>query len=60
MNGIVKIYKDYCVDIIYRNPHGYGTFSGLVCERGLLSDRCRLKKAAHGGKVVVWFSQPDG
>lgn len=55
MNSIVKNYKDYCMDIICRNPRGCGNSGGSVCERGLLSGRCRLRKVAHNGKVIVWF-----
>lgn len=32
MNNIVKNHKDYCMDIIYYNLHGYAVFGGLVRE----------------------------
>ena len=49
MNNIVKNHKDYCMDIIYYNLHGYAVFGGLVREER------RFELLACGSKVIVGF-----
>lgn len=56
MNNIVKKQKDYRMDIICREPHGYGVFSGLVREERRVERRGGQTLLACGSKVIVWFS----
>jgi len=60
MNNIVKNYKDYCMDIICRNPYDYRALAGWCMKKGGVSGVTGQREVARSSKVVVWFSQPDG